>query len=471
MPPAFSLSSAHAREARALVRLAVPLAVSSLSQMAMALTDTLLLGGLGSQDLAAGGLGANLFFTLMAILQGLTAAVGVLTAQGIGAARAAGRASTRTGPLYGSGLLLALLLSVPVILLFGWATPLLRLLGEPPDIAVDTGRYLAILRWCTPAALLGGGLLRAVLPALDAARMLLWIMPGMAVLNAGLNWTLIHGGFGVPALGLRGSALATTLTLWFSTLLLFALLHGRREIRGRIGHVAVSLPELLRIVRLGLPILGTTAAEVGLFLVTSLEAGTLGTAALAAHQVVLSLTSFSFMVPMSIGQAANVRVGVPTGAGDRAAARHAGAVALTLTAAIMTCIGLLLLLAPHLLAAAFLDPAKPGNAAAFSTALVLLRIAALFQIADGLQVTALGALRGLGDTTVPMLLATIGYWLVGFPVGLVAAFTLGGGIAGLWLGLAVALAAVAGMMTLRFLARTRPGAHNKSLVSEPVRLP
>jgi len=446
------------REAGALIRLAVPLAVSSLSQMAMGLTDTLLLGGLGSHDLAAGGLGANLFFTLMAILQGLTAAVGVLIAQGLGAARAAGTDSTRTGPLYGTGLAIALLLSVPMILLFGAATPLLRLVGQPAGIAVDTGRYLEVLRWSTPAALCGGGLLRAVLPALDAAHMLLWIMPGMAVLNAGLNWTLIHGGFGLPPLGLLGSALATTLTLWLSTILLFALLHGRRRTRRMIGRIGVSVSEAGRVVRLGLPILGTTAAEVGLFLVASLAAGTLGASALAAHQVVLSLCAFSFMVPMSIGQAANVRVGLPTGAGDMAAARRAGLVAMAVTAAIMCGIGLVLMLAPHLLAQAFLDPRKPGNAEAFATAIVLLRIAALFQIADGLQVTSLGALRGLGDATMPMLLATVGYWAIGFPVGLVAAFPLGRGMAGLWTGLAVALAAVAVMMTARFLLRTRPGA-------------
>lgn len=450
--PARMTMTAHAQ---ALLRLAVPLALSSLSQMAMGLTDSVLLGGLGGDALAAGGLAASLFFTVLVILQGALIAAGVLAAQALGAGD-----DRRVASLYGTGLVVGSVLSLIAFAGFSLVKPALLLLHEPPVLANDVGLYMDVLRWGCPASLACLGMLRAILPAIDEAGLLLWVMPPMVVVNGLLNYGLIHGfdlsGWHLlPALGLRGSALATTLTLWLTVAILFVLLHRSPAGRRLVTPPRFVWAEIGRIVRIGIPISVTIAAETLLFLVAGLAAGRLGESALTAHQVVLSITAFIFMVPLSLGQATNVRVGLAFGAGDLSEARRAGLAAIGVVVLVMTTIGITLLLVPHTLASLFLDPHIEANQQPIRIVVALLGIAALFQVVDGVQVVALGALRGMGDTTVPMVLATIGYWAVGAPLGGWTAFRLGLGAAGLWTGLAVALGAVALMMTLRFLARTR----------------
>ena len=437
--------------AGALLRIAGPLAIASLSQVAMGLTDTILLGHLGGGALAAGGLAATLFFTIGVVLQGTLVGAGVLVAQ----ARGAGREGRIAG-IYGTALLVALLLSVPAFLFYGVAEPLLLALHEPPALAHDVGRYLAVLRWATPAFLAGLGVLRAVLPAIDQAGLLLRTTPLMALANGLLNYALIFGIGPVPALGLHGSALASTATLWASAAILFALLHGRGRRRRLVSPPRLELRLLPSLLRLGLPISATIAAETLLFLVSSLAAGRLGADPLAAHQVLLSVGTFLFMIPTALGQAANVLTGVATGAGDRALVRRTGLVAIGLTALVMAGIALMLLVGRNAVATAFLDP----RTAAGAITVGLLGIMALFQVVDGVQAVAIGALRGMGDSAVPMVLAAVGYWVIGFPLGWLLAFRLGFGIVGLWSGLAAALAAVAIMMTVRFwlVSKGRPGA-------------
>ena len=436
--------------AGALLRIAGPLAIASLSQVAMGLTDTILLGHLGGGALAAGGLAATLFFTTGVVLQGTLVGAGVLVAQARGARR-----EDRIAGIHGTALLVGLLLSVPAFLLYGAAEPLLLALHEPPALAHDVGCYLAVLRWATPAFLAGLGVLRAVLPAIGQSDLLLLTTPLMALANGLLNYALIFGAGPVPALGLRGSALASTATLWASAILLFALLHGSARRRRLVSRPRLEFRLLRPLLRLGLPISATIAAETLLFLVSSLAAGRLGADPLAAHQMLLSVGSFLFMVPSALGQAANVLTGVATGAGDRALVRRTGLVAIGLTALVMAGIALMLLVGRNAVATAFLDP----RTAAGAITVGLLGIMALFQVVDGVQAVAIGALRGMGDSAVPMLLATIGYWLIGFPLGWLLAFHLGLGVTGLWSGLAIALAAVAAMMTARFLiaTRERPG--------------
>ncbi|MBE7210432.1 MAG: MATE family efflux transporter [Gluconacetobacter diazotrophicus] len=444
-----------AGHARALLALTLPLAATSLSEMAMGLTDTVLLGGIGTDALAAGSLGGTLFFVSGASLQGIVGASGVLIAQ----ARGAGRPE-RIPALYGTAILLGLLLAVPVFVLASLAEPLLLRLGEPPRLAHDIGIYLGILRWGAFPFLSGLGAMRAVLPAIDQAGLLLRVTPLMAVANGLLNWALIHGlSFGghrlLPPLGLRGSALATTLTLFVVPVVLFALLHADPRRGVLVRSPRIGRAELGHTWRLGAPIGLTVAAEAFLFAVAGLAAGTMGADALAAHQIALNIGAFTFMVPMALGQAANVRTGLATGARDATALRRAGFTAMALAAAIMAAIGLALFLLPHLIVSAFLDPDSAADAGAFRLAVALLGIAALWQVVDGVQTTAIGALRGTGDTRVPMLLAQIGYWLIGFPLGILFGFVLHGGVVGLWIALATALASVAVMMTLRFRVVSR----------------
>lgn len=451
MSAAGTIEAGTTAHAVALLRLAVPLAIVSLSEIAMGLTDTVLLGGLGDEAVAAGGLSGTLFFAVGAALQGVLMAAGILAAQAIGAGML-----RRIAGLYGTGLCLGLVLSVPLFVLFSLAEPILRHLGEPALLAHDVGIYLGILRWGTPAYVAGLGTMRAILPAIDQAGLLLRITPAMAVGNGLLNYALIYGVAGLPGLGLRGSAIASAATLWVTMLVLFGCLHGSRRRRKLVTPPRPDRRELRPLLRLGLPIMATIAGEVLMFLLAGLAAGLLGTAALAAHQIVLSIGTFTFMVPMALGQAANVRVGLATGAGDRAAVRRAGLVAIGMAILVMGAIGLVLLLTPELVASAFLDRSVVANRTAFRIAVVLLGILALFQVVDGVQVVAIGALRGMGDTALPMVLAQVGYWLVGVPLGWLLAFRLGYGVAGLWTALAVALAAVAVMMATRFVWITRP---------------
>ncbi len=445
--------------ASALLRLAWPIAVAQLSQMAMALTDSILLGGLGHAALAAGGLSAGLFFTVIIVLQS------VLGAAGVGIAQALGRDSRevppagvegRIGRITATALLLGLTLSLPVIPLLGEAGWLLRRLGEPAALVRDAGAYMDVLRWGAPPALAGLGLLRAVLPAIGGANLLLRVMPVMALLNGLLNAGLIHGLWGLPRLGLLGSALASALTLWITPAVLTVAILCRPRLRAMLRPLRPDVAECLPLLRLGVPIGVTVAAEVALFQVAGLQAGLLGAASLAAHQIALNVAGISFMVPLALSQAANVRVGFWTGADRPRQARRSGLTAMALSVLFTGTVSLLLLALPRVIAAAYLDPARGSDRAAFSLAVILLGIVALFQVADGVQTVALGALRGLGDTAMPMLLATIGYWLIGFPLGTLAAFRLHLGVAGLWSGLACALLSVALMTGLRFLRRTRP---------------
>ena len=427
------------------LRIALPLAAAQLAQIGMGLTDTALLGTIGPDALAAGGLGATIEFSIFVILQGVLAAVGILVAQ----ARGAGR--TESIPvLYSTGILLALLLMVPFFFLLGSAEPLLLAAGESPRLAADTAEFLNLLRWSLPGALLGTGLQRAFLPAIDAGWIIFPVTLAGTILNGLLCYGLIHGTGPLPALGFRGPAVATSIVITLNAAALFAFAHsGARARLARLRRPRWA--PLKALLRLGLPIAGTFAVETGLFLGIALLIGTFGPDALAAQQVALSVVSTAFMIPVGIAQAANVRVGVAVGAGDRLAARRAGLAAIGLGAAVEFACAAVSLLAPAPIARLFLAP----DTAAFQTAIALLGVAAVFQVADGIQSVAAGSLRGLGDTRTPFVLAAIGYWAIGFPLAWLLADRAGMGPVGAWWGLAAGLIVVALLLTVRFLRRTR----------------
>jgi MATE family multidrug resistance protein len=308
-----------------------------------------------------------------------------------------------------------------------------------------------VLRWATPGMMVGIGMMRAFLPAIGQGTAMLWAALGATGINAALCWGLIHGAWGLPALGMRGPALATVLVETGMGLVLMAWLHGRPGLRRFVAWRRPGLALLRRMFALGLPVTGTFAVETGLFLGIGLLVGRLGAAPLAAHQIALSITSVSFMVPLAVAQAANVRVGNRVGAG----ARRAGLVAIGLAAVAEALAAAVLVVAPGTLAGFYIEPALPANAEATATAISLLAIAAVFQVADGMQSAAAGALRGLGDTRVPFLLAAVGYWGVGFPAAWWLTAQAGAGAAGAWWGLAGGLMLVATLLTARFLRRSR----------------
>jgi MATE family multidrug resistance protein len=279
------------------------------------------------------------------------------------------------------------------------------------------------------------------------------------LLNIPLNLWLIHGGLGLPPLGVVGAGIASSLcnlAMLAGLLLLIARdRHLRRfRILGRWWRFDAS--RLKETVVIGLPVAGSMLLEIGVFAFAALVMGWMGALAVAAHAIAVQLASATFMVPMGIGQAATARVGLATGAGDRAAAERAGWVALALGAGFMALSAALLILSGGWIAWAFLDDANPGAAETAALAAALLVVAGLFQLADGVQAVASGALRGLKDTRVPMLLAGFGYWVAGLPLGLLLAFPGGLGPVGVWIGLAVGLFLVAGLMTWRWRRLSQP---------------
>ena len=433
------------RHAADTARLAAPLAIAQLSQMAMSVTDTVLLGSLGPDALAAGGLGANLFFVVVTLLQGVLTSVSVSVSHARGA-----QADERVPHIYWTGFALSILLAVPAFVLLSFAAPILKAFGEPAVLAEHIGEYCAVLRWGAPASLIGVGLMRSFLPAIGAAKRLLWVSVGSVVFNGFLNYGLIHGAYHLPRLGFLGSAVATTITVWLSALMLMALLHLRPRYRHFVSAARPNVPLMGELFGIGWPVAITYGVESLLFLATGLMVGLFGEAQLAAHQIALNVASVAFMVPLAIGQAANVRVGYWSGAGVPLAARHAGFVALGLGVGFMSLSGLVMVTAPHWIVGLYLHLDDPSNAHTVALASSLLGVAAIFQIVDGMQTVGSGCLRGLKDTRVPMLAATFGYWGIGFPTGYVLAFHFGFGARGLWWGLAAGLASVAILMTLRF---------------------
>lgn len=433
-------------ELRATLALAAPLAAANLAQMAMGVTNTVMVGRLGAVPLAAAGLGGMLFFATGVMLQGVLFAVAPLTAHALGTGDRAA-----AGRIAGAGLALAVLLALPFVAALTSLDRLLHALGYNAVLAGEIGRYLRALAWGAPA-FLGFAVLRSLLAALAHTRSVMAVLLVCVVGNAVLNWVLIFGHLGAPALGVGGSGYASAVNQW----LMLAGLASCVRLMPRVAVLrvlrntfAANRAEMANILRLGLPIGGMRGIEVGVFATTGILMGLLGAAALGAHQLVINCASISFMVPLGLGQAATVRVAYELGAGRAAAAHRAGFVALALGIAFMAATAVVLWTFPRAIIGVYLDIADPGNRETVQIARRLLAIAALFQVFDGMQVIAAGALRGYRDTLVPMLLATFGYWGVGFVGGWLLAFPLGYGAVGLWWGLALGLAVVAILLTVR----------------------
>ncbi len=441
-------------EVRATLALAWPLVLTNLSQVALTATDTLLLGRLSTEALAAATLGGALWWAALTPGFGVSFAAASMLARDRGAGR--GYVRRMRGTLRAS-LHAGALVCVPAALLLWQAGPLLRALGQDPVLAALAGEYLRAMVWGMPF-FVGYLVLRGFLAALERPRPALLVSLLGVALNAALGWLLVFGHAGLPALGAVGAGLASAASWGF----MFAALAGflaldRRLRRFRLaGRWWRPDPARLRdVARLGGPITGQLALEIGMFGASGLLVGLFGAVAVAAHAVALQVASAIFMIPLGLGQAATARVGLAAGALRPEGARVAGWTAIGLGAGAMTAAALLLLLAPGALAGLFLDPRGPDGAEAAALAATLLTVAGVFQLADGTQSVAGGALRGLGDARVPFVFAACGYWLLGLPAGWLLAVPLGLGPAGIWAGLAAGLALVATLMTRRWARLSR----------------
>jgi len=444
-------------EARALVTLAAPLVLTQLAQMAIGTTDLILLGRYSQSALASVAIGSTIYWFAWLLGGGPASAVSPMIAHILGERagnRGGVRASLRMG-LWAVGIV-----SLVVMPIMWSARPILLLLHQQPDLAEGAGKFVTIVSIGLPFSL-STMVLSGFATALGHPRSGLWVSLATIVFNAVAGWTLIYGHFGAPRLGIVGSGLATCASQVFGFLAMLAIIHRNPNLRvyrmfrrfARPVHV-----KLAEVFRLGLPIGVTTLFEAMLFNAMTLLMGTYGAAALAAHQIAMNAASITFMVPMGIGMASTVRVGLAAGSGDIVAARRAGAVALIMGGVFMAASGVLMAFFGASIAGLYLGQGGPDDAAVIVLATLFLRYAAAFQLFDGLQVVGARVLRGLKDARVPMILAGASYWLIGAPVCVFLAVGLKMKGEGIWLGFVVCLAVAALAMCARFLRLTRGGA-------------
>lgn len=442
-------------ELRATLSLAWPLILSNFTMALMAATDVLLMGWLGPKQLAASSLGVNLYYAFSLFALGLVVGASPMMASALGKRGNAVREVRRT---FRQSMWLVVAATVPLWVLLWNARPVIAALGQEPLLAQQAAVFLkgymwVVLPWLSFQAM------RNFLSALERPGWIFIISAAGIVLNALISWALIFGHFGLPALGIFGGGLGSSI-VWFALAgaLALVILTDRQFRRFHLfGHFwRADWPRLRYLVRLGAPIGLALGFETIVFSGAAYLMGLIGADSLAAHAVALQLCMLTFMVPLGLSQAATVRVGRALGAGDRQAVGRAGWTAWGLGVGFMALMAALMWSFPHALVGLFLSR-NPESARVTGLAVSFLAIAAAFQVFDGAQVVGAGMLRGLHDTRIPMLFAFVGYWVVGLGVGVWLAFSRDWQGVGIWTGLASGLALVAVLMIGRWLLRDRIG--------------
>ena len=437
------------------VKLAWPMALTQLGQIAMMTTDLALIGRLGDAAVASVGLAHLILFVGFVFGMGLVSAVATLAAQAYGARKPRMvRRSLRMG------LWAAVILGVPINVIQLWGEDILLAVGQTNEAAALAARYLAGLAWSMIPAWCFIAL-RNFMGAVNRPEPALWITLAAIPINALLAYALIHGHYGLPRLDLLGAGLATTfvnIAMCIAAVWVCYACHPFKKYRvlGRFWRMDWELMRQLIII--GVPISGTMLLEWGLFSAAAILIGWLGTTALAAHQIALQIAAILFMVPFGISLAATVRVGHAVGRGDPVGMRRAGFAAMALGAAIMVALTLLVVVFRHAIPLIFLGDTVAAAASETAwLAAALLVVGATWFIADGVQGIAAGALRGLNDTRVPMLYAALSFWLVGFNAAYALAFWAGIGVFGVWIGFSLGLWLFAVLLTVRFQNLTARG--------------
>jgi len=426
------------------LKLAVPLALTQLGQIAMMTTDLAFIGRLGDGAVAAAALAHTIFFVSFTFGLGLVSAVAPLAAQAYGA-----RNPHRVRRSLRVGLWAAFLISLPVMALPFRGEQILLALGQSPTAAGFAQQYLFGLVWSILPALWFLAI-RGFMSAVNRPEPILWITLAAIPANALLVYLLLYGEWGLPRLELFGAGLATSMVnsamflagLWFAA--------RRRPFRKYqvLGHIwRIDWHLMRQLVIVGAPISISFLLEYGLFGAAGLLMGLIGTTALAAHQIALQIAAILFMVPLGIGMAATVRVGHAAGRGDAPGVKRAGLVAAGLGIVFMSAMTLVVILWRFTIAQVFLG--EGSDAAAELTATLLL-VGATFFVADGIQTIAAGSLRGLNDTRIPLLFAIISYWLIGFPFACGLGFRTPLGAVGVWIGLSCGTLVYAALLILRF---------------------
>jgi MATE family multidrug resistance protein len=418
-------------ELRTMLALAGPVILAEIGWMSMGIVDTLMVGPLGPQAIGATGLGASLFIAVAIFGMGLLLGLDTLVSQAFGARRL-----DECHRWLFHGVALALLLALPLMLIVWAFTRALVDFGLHPAVLPLATTYLTNVSYSMPPLLLYAAC-RRYLQGMGVVAPVTFALVSANLVNAFFNWVLIYGHGGFPALGVGGSAWATTLArAYMAAVLMVAIVwHDRRKSTGlwRVPR-HISAARLRTLLALGFPAASQITLEVGVFALATALAARLEPIALAAHQIAINIASFTFMVPLGMSSASAVLVGQAVGRRDGPGAVRAGWMALGLVTLFMSVAAVVFIVTPRLL----LDPFT-RDAQVLSLGVALLFAAAVFQLFDGLQATSTGILRGIGDTRTPMISNFVGHWAIGLPIGWWACFRGGYGVLGLWFGLSTGL--------------------------------
>jgi MATE family multidrug resistance protein len=444
------------REIAATFRLAWPLALANLLQMLIYAIDVIFIARLGEEPLAASALTVAIFGLLLWALSSLTGAVAPLIAAELGERAPALRPIRRATRM---AIWLAVISGLGGMALCAFAKPFMLLTGQEPQIARLADEYMAVLLFSLIPMLIAN-VLRNFVSALGRPIFATMITGCGIVVNGIANYAFIFGNFGAPRLELVGAALATVITSVVMALAYLVAIRMDRNLRRYHVMGRIWSPDwryFRQIVRIGTPIALTVTAEAGIFGAAAFLMGNIGAAQLAGHTVALQIAALAFQVPFGISQAATIRVGYFYGARDREGMRRAGWAAIVMGVGFMATTALAMIIAPHMLLSIYVDVDAPRNAVLVGFALQYLVIAAAFQLFDGMQAVAAGALRGLQDTRIPMWIAIFAYWVPGFGAAIVLGFETPLEGTGVWIGLATGLVFAALLLIWRWIARDRIG--------------
>ncbi|MBE9179568.1 MATE family efflux transporter [Oculatella sp. LEGE 06141] len=446
-------------EVRAFFQLAIPLASAQVAQAAVGFVDTIMMGQLGTESLAAGGLASTTFQLLLNTASGIVMAVSPLVAEAYGAGRKA-----QIEQIARQGVWLSLFLGIAMMVVVSHLDALLLLLGQPAAIATLADPYFNFILWGIVPAL-GFAMLRGYVSALSQAHIVTAIVMVGTLFNITGNYVLGFGKFGFPRMELAGLGLASGLSFWlmFLLFLMYTLHHPQLKEYRFLQHVRQLNPQIIRqLFAIGIAIAVTIALEYGLFAVVTFLMGLLGTEMLAAHQTVYQTMYIIFMVPLGMSYAVTARVGQWFGQQDVQGARRAGYVGITIAAIFMLFTAIALVAYRRQVIGMYLDIHDPANASVLALAVPMLMISALAQLLDGVQRVAMGALYGLQDTRVPMLLSGFAFWGIGLTSGYGLGFPLGLEGVGLWMGQSIGVAVAGVLFVWRFHQLTSRGIYIRS---------
>ena len=450
MPSIFSRSKVRL-EIKAFLQLAIPLASAQVAQLATGFVDTLMMGHLGRETLAAGALASITFFALVVTGGGVVMGVSPLVAEAYGAGR-----QTRVSQIVAQGGWLLWFLTVPTMFLIAHIDTVMNQLGQAATTVTLANVYLDIMLWGFFPAI-GFAMLRGVVSALSHARPVMVIVTAGTLFNIVGNYVLGFGKFGFPRMELAGLALASILTLWGMFLALGVYVVKHRQLKPY--HLFQDLhrfkPQIFwQLLRIGVPIGIFSALEIGVYTVITYLMGVLGTDVLAAHQIVFQTINVIFMVPLGMSYATTARVGQWLGQQNLEGMRRAGSVSISLSVGVMLTLAIALLLFPESIIGLYVDIRNPDNASMLTLGIPMLMVAATAQLFDGVQKVAYGALQGLQDTRIPTIISFLTYWCIGLTSSYLLGFRWGLGGLGLWLGTLISVVIAAVSFVWRFYSLT-----------------